>query len=152
MGEYTLVASETTSQVISPTIVRPVVYATIETKPSGVIASLAVDKAQFDAGASGLLLSDYAGNIEQLMALEHVIAGQGSQTLDNNGLLADNVVFTVEYKPAGSGAVSVTAEAVVPTGLLSEGGDPAIERVLMAQAVEIINTVYENLVAAAGGA
>lgn len=150
MAGYSLVASETTTQVISPTVVIPIEYVTIQTTPSGVIASLPVMRSEFDAGAAGILLQDYANNIEQLMGMAHVIAGQGSQTLDANGLLADNVVFTVQYVPASGNATAVTAEAVVPTGLLSEGGDPAIERVLIQEAEAIINGVYNNLAALAG--
>lgn len=150
MATYALIASETTTQVISPTITMPIEYATIQTQPSGVIASLALAKVDFDAGTAGTLLGFYADNIEQLMRLPHVIAGQGSQTLDANGLLQDNVVFTVQYVPAGTNVSSVTAEAVVPTGLLTEGGDPAFERILMAEAEAIITNTYNSLAAAAG--
>jgi hypothetical protein len=150
MASYGLVASETTVQVLSPTLVLPIEYVTIQTQPSGVIASLGVSRATFNAGGSGILLQDYANNIELLMTFPHVIAAQGSQSLDTNGLIADNVVFTVEYVPAGANVTSVTAEAVVPSGWLSEGGDPAIERVLIAKAEAIITGVYDNLAAAAG--
>ncbi len=151
MATYGLVASETTVQVISPTVVVDIEYVTIQTQPSGVIASLPVIRQEFNQGTAGPLLQDYANNIELMMSQPHVIAGQGSQTLDSNGLLADNVVFTVQYVPAGGTASSVTAEAVVPTRLLSEGGDPAIEQVVLPQAEAIISGVYNNLVAMAGG-
>ena len=151
MATYGLVASETTVQVISPTVVIDIEYVTIQTQPSGVIASLPVIRQEFNQGTAGPLLQDYANNIELMMSQPHVIAGQGSQTLDSNGLLADNVVFTVEYVPAGGTASSVTAEAVVPTRLLSEGGDPQIEQVLLPQAEAIISGVYNNLAAMAGG-
>lgn len=151
MATYTLIASETTVQVISPKIVLDIEYATIQTQPSGVIASLALAKADFDAGTAGTLLQDYANNIELLMTRAHVIGAIGSQTLDVNGLIADNVVFTVEYRPTGANVTSVTAEAVVPTGLLTEGGDPVFERVLIAEADAIITAAYNSLVSAAGG-
>lgn len=151
MAGYGIRASESTVQVLSPTVVINIEYVTIQTTPSGVIASLPVLRKEFDQGTAGPLLTSYADNIEQLMSFPHVIAGQGAQTLDANGLLADNVVFTVEYVPASGQATSVTAEAVVPTGLLSEGGDPAIERVLIAQAEAIIQNVYDNLAAMAEG-
>lgn len=151
MASYGLVASESTTQVISPTVVIPIEYVTIQTQPSGVIASLPVLRSEFDQGAAGPLLQDYANNIELMMSQPHVIAGQGSQTLDANGLLADNVVFTVQYIPSSGTTTAVTAEAVVPTGLLSEGGDPAIEAVLLPQAEAIIAKTYANLVAMAGG-
>lgn len=151
MASYGLIASETTTQVLSPTVAIPIEYVTIQTQPSGVIASLPVMRDEFDAGTAGPLLQDYANNIEQMMKQQGVVAGQGSQTLDANGLLADNVVFTVQYVPPGGGATAVTAEAVVPTGLLSEGGDPQIESVALGKAEAIIAKVYNNLVAMAGG-
>lgn len=151
MAGYSLIATETTVQVLSPTVVMDVVYATIQTQPSGVIASLAVPKSTFEQDNAGVLLASYANDIEQLMAYQHVIAAQGGQTIDATGLIADHVTFIVEYVPPGGAASSITAEAVVPTGLLSEGGDPTIERVLIAQAKAIIDGVYANLVSAAGG-
>lgn len=151
MATYTLVASETTVQVLSPKLVLDIEYCTIQTHPSGVIASLAVSKSTFDSGTAHVVLQDYANNIEFLMTYPHVIGATGTQTLDVNGLIADNVAFTVEYKPAGANVTSVTTEAIVPSGWLSEGGDPAIERVLMAEAEAKIDAAYNNLAAAAGG-
>jgi hypothetical protein len=151
MASYGLLASESTVQVLSPTVVMDVVYATIVTQPSGVIASIAVPKAEFDAGTAAPLLTDYANNIELMMTQPGVIAGQGTQTIDANGLIEDQVSFVVQYAPPGGGSTAVTAEAVVPTSLLSEGGDPTIERVLLAKAEAIIAGVLANLKAAAGG-
>ena len=151
MAVYSLIASYQTVQVLTPTLTNDVVYCTIQTIPSGVIASVPVQKSTFDGGFAGPLLTDYANNIELMMRQPGVIAGRGEQTLDANGLIADNVTFTVEYVPASPPGTSITAEAVVPTGLLSEGGDPAIERVLLAQAEAIIAAVYANLQKTAGG-
>ena len=151
MAGYSVRASESTVQVLSPTVVIDIEYVTIQTTPSGVIAAIPVQREQFDKGTANILLQDYANNIELMMTEPHVIAGQGAQTLDANGLLADNVVFTVEYVPAGGASTSVTAEASVPTGLLSEGGDPAIEKYALAQAEKIIQDVYANLAAMASG-
>lgn len=150
MAVYSLIGSYATVQVITPTFVYDVVYCTIQTNPSGVIASLPVQKETFDGGFAGPLLTDYGNNIELMMRQPGVIAGRGEQTLQEDGLLRDNVTFTVRYVPAGSTGTSNTAEAVVPSGLLSEGGDPAIERVLLAQAEAIIAKVYANLKSAAG--
>jgi hypothetical protein len=151
MASYGLVASETTVQVVSPTVVIDIEYVTIQTQPSGVIASLPVMAFEFNGGTAGPLLQSYADNIELMMQQPNVIAGQGSQTLDPNGLLADNVVFTVQYVPTGGTATSITAEAVVPNGLLAEGGDPTIQASLLAQAEQIISDTYNNLVLMAGG-
>lgn len=151
MASYSLLSHLSTVQVLSPTVVNEVVYATIQTSPSGVIASCVVDKAVFDKGEEGPLLTSFADDIEQLMNYQHVIAGQGSQRIDANGLVQDYVTFVVEYVPASGPQTSITAEADVPNGLLTEGGDPTFERALIAQAEQLIDKVYANLVAAAGG-
>jgi hypothetical protein len=150
MAGYTLVSSVSTVQVLSPTVVNDVVYCTIETSPSGVVASIPVQASVFNSKEAAPLLQDYANNIEQMMKQTGVIAAVGSQTLDNSNLLADNVVFTVQYVQAGTSGTSVTADAVVPTGLLSEGGDPTFERVVVGDAEAIIAGVYANLKSAAG--
>ncbi len=151
MAGYGLLASESTVQVLSPTVVNDVVYCTIVTSPSGVIASLAVSAASFANNQSFEVLNDYANNIETMMNQPGVIAGVGGQTLENNGLLADNVIFTVQYVKPGTANTAVTADAVVPSGLLSEGGDPTFERVVIQEAEAIIAGVYANLKNAAGG-
>ena len=151
MASYDLLASIQTVQVLSSTVINDVVYCTIQTNPSGVIASLPVSVAAFNANAAAEQLTSFADNIETLMQQQGVVAATGEQTIDSNGLLTDNVTFTVQYVPPGSSSTSITASAVVPVGLLSEGGDPAIEAVLLPQAETIIRDVYANLKSAAGG-
>lgn len=151
MASYTLLATETTVQVLSPTVTMDVVYATLQTQPSGVICSIALAKIDFDAGTSGPLLTSYANDVEELVNYQHVIGGQGTQTIDANGLIQDQVSFVVEYVPPKGSGTSITAEAIVPNGLLGEGGDPAFENILIGEAKAIIDGVYANLVSAAGG-
>jgi len=151
MASYALLASIQTVQVLSANVVNDVMYCTIQTSPSGVIASLPVSLTAFAQNQAAEQLTSFADDIETMMTQPGVIAGTGEQTIDASGLLADNVTFTVQYVPAGSAPTSITAEAVVPVGLLSEGGDPTIERTLIAQAEAIIAGVYANLQSAAGG-
>lgn len=150
MAGYELLASESTVQVLSPTLVNNVVYCTIRTTPSGVIASVPVQESVFNGGQAGPELTAYADNIETIMGRGHVIGGVGTQSIDSNGLLADQIAFTVQYVPAGGQETSITAEALVPVGLLSQS-DPAIESVLLNEAEAIITRVYDNLVNAASG-
>ena len=150
MAAYSLLASESTVQVLSPTIVQDVVYCTIQTKPSGVIASMPVSATAFNANQAAEELGALANNIETLMARGHIIGGAGVQTIDANGLLQDHVAFVVQYVPPGGTSTSITAEALVPVGLLSID-DPAIERTLLAEAEAIIDGVYASLQNAAGG-
>lgn len=151
MASYQLIASESTVQVVAANVVNDVVYCTIITSPSSVIASLPVSKKAFQANQAAEELTSFADNIEQLMLEPGVIGGTGEQSIDTNGLLADYVAFTVRYVPAGGTDTNITAEASVPVGLLSEGGDPTIERILFPQAQAIIAAVYANLQSAAGG-
>src|SRR6185437_14196132 len=100
MAAYALLSTYSTVQVLSPQLTRPVVQCTISTSPSGVIASMAIDQGVFDAGATSPELEAFANAIEQIMARTEVVAAVGGQSIDANGLISDNVVFTVSY-PAG---------------------------------------------------
>lgn len=151
MASYSVLANESTVQVLSPTVVKDIVYVTILTSPSGVVCSLAVDAKEFNAGTAGPLVTSYADNVEQLMGMPEVIGAQGYQAVEPTGLLSDNVSFIVQYVPAGGSASAITAEAIVPNNLLTEGGDPQINAVLIQQAEAIITKAYDNLVALTKG-
>lgn len=147
---YALVGSYSTVQVLSPTLVNDVVYCTIQTQPSGVIAAMPVQESVFDAGASGPQLTNFAQAIEQVMSDPRVIAGTGSQSIDPSGLLADQVVFTVQYVDPVLAPNGATAQAVVGVSQL-DFSDALIGRTLSAGVTAIIDGVYANLKAAAGG-
>lgn len=149
MAGYSLLGSYSTVQVLSPTLVNDVVYCTIQTSPSNVIASVPVSTAAFSNNAAAQELTALADNIETLMGRGHVTGGQGVQTLDQNGLLVDNVAFIVEYVPASGSPTSITAEALVPVNMLTVD-DPQIDQVLLNEAEAIIDGVYANLQSAAG--
>lgn len=150
MANYSLKASYSTVQVLSPTLTQDVVYCTIQTVPSNVVASISVSQTAFSNNGANEELTAFADGIEQIMTSANVNAASGGQTIDASGLLADNVVFIVDYEPPGSSGTSITAEATVPVGLLSQS-DPAIAEVTMQEADAIINGVYANLKNAAGG-
>jgi hypothetical protein len=146
---YGLIASHATVQVLSPTVVNDVVYCTIQTNPSGVIASIPVQQDVFDSGTAGPELTALSDAIEQIMNDANVIAGVGAQTIDANGLLADQVAFTVEYVAPGSSGTSVTAEALVPVTMLNFT-DALIGQTSLGNVQAIIDATYQNLVSAAG--
>jgi hypothetical protein len=141
MATYSLLTSEATVHVLSPTFSVPVEYCTILTSPSGTIASMPVNRDVFDAGGGG---------IEQIVALPNVSSAVGVQTLDNNNLIADNVSFTVRYTPPGSPATDITAEALIRVAELNFA-DAEIGRVLLADVEAKIAAAYANLQALAGG-
>lgn len=150
MASYSLLASYSTVQVLSPQIVNDVVYCTIQTSPSNVVASIPVSAKAFSDNQAVSELTALADNIETLMGRGNVTGASGVQTLDASGLLQDQVSFVVEYVPAGSSSTSITAEALVPVNLLSVD-DPTIDRVLLDEAEAIISGVYANLQSAASG-
>lgn len=150
MASYTIQGSYSTVQVLSPSLVQPIQYTTIQTQPSGVIASIALDQGEFNAGTVAPLLSAFAEAVEQVMSDPRVVAGVGSQQLDANGLLADYVTFTVKYAGPGAAASGVTAEADVPVGLLNFT-DGEIGTLLLAEVEAIIAAAYDALRSAAGG-
>lgn len=150
MASYALLSSYSTVQVLSPTFVNPVVYCTIQTQPSNVVASIPVQKDVFDAGGGGPELTNLANAIEQIMAIPYVIAASGSQQLNAGGLLEDLVIFVVEYTPPGANATSITADAEVGVGMLNFT-DGLIGTTLLAEVEAIIDGVYNNLKATATG-
>lgn len=150
MAGYSLQGSYSTVQVLSPTLVNNVVYCTIQTNPSNVIASIPVEESVFNANQAGVELTNFADAIEQIMTIPSVIAGAGEQSIDQSGLLADNVVFTVQYVSANTAASGVTAEASIPVFTLNFS-DQQIGSVLLQDATGIIDAVYANLQSAAGG-
>lgn len=150
MATYSIAGSYSTVQVITPTLVNQIEYVTIQTQPSGVIASMTVQRDVFRSGGAGPELTAFANAIEQIMARTEVIAGIGSQELDPNGLLTDYVTFTVQYVGPNTASSGVTAEADVPVGLLNFE-DAQIGRTLLAEVVAIITDTYNALAAAAAG-
>jgi len=147
---YSLVSSYSTVQVLTPTLINDVVYCTIRTQPSGVLASIPVQHKIFDAGQAGSVLAPFAQAIEQIMADPRVTAAQGVQALDDSGLLVDSVVFTVEYIDPVRAPSGATAAVTVGVGQLNFG-DAQIGRTLLAGVEAKIDAVYGNLKAAAGG-
>jgi len=147
---YSIQGSYATVQVLSPSLTNPIEYVTIQTSPSGVIASIAVDREVFEKGQAGPELTNFSNAIEQIMARPEVIAGIGSQQLDPNGLLADYVTFTVQYVGPNTARSGVTAEADVPVGMLNFT-DGQIGTALLEQVLAIIATSYNALKAAAAG-
>jgi len=147
---YSLIGSYSTVQSLSPTVTNPIEYCTIKTTPSGVIASIVVQKAVFDKGEAGVQLDNFSAAIEQTMRLPHVVGAFGTQLLDPNDLLADFVVFTVSYESANAPSGAVTAEAQVPVGYL-DFSDALIGRVSWQNVQNIVTAAYNNLVSAASG-
>jgi hypothetical protein len=147
---YSLVSSYSTVQVLSPTDILNVVQVTIQTRPSGVIASIPVQESVFNKGEAGTELSNFANAIEQIMTNPHVIAATGSSKREDTGLLTYTVMFTVEYTDPVAAPLGATATAEVNVGQL-DFSDALIGRTLLAGVTATIDGVYGNLKAAASG-
>lgn len=149
-GGYVLLGSYPTVQVLSPSLINDVVYCTIQTQPSHVVASIPVQEDVFNQGAAGSELSNFAQGIEAVMALPHVTAAVGDQTIDQSGLIADNVVFTVTYTDPVNAPYGATAQVLIGARRL-DFTDALIGRTLLAGVTADIDAAYANLKAAAGG-
>lgn len=150
MASYTLIGNAPTIQVFSPTVSEDVQLATIQTNPTGVIATTPVSQASFSANSAAETLTALADNIETIIGQGKATGGTGTSELDANGLTEYYVTFTVSYNPAGAPAGAVTTEVDVPVNLLSVD-DPEISRTLLAEAEALIDNAYNSLVALAGG-
>lgn len=147
---YDLVTSQSSIQVISPTVVQDVVVATIRTKPSGVFADLWIAQDQWDAGLAGNSLAQFAANIEQLRTYKNVIGASSGQTLDASGLLQSELTFVVGYTPPGSPYGPATVDVTVPADDLNPNA-PTQGQGGMQAAMAAIDAAYQKLVAAAAG-
>lgn len=148
---YTLLASNDTVQVFSPTQVADALVCTIVSAPSGAILIRTVTMSEFSADQGAGLLGSLSSAVESILGEGIAVGANGTQLVDNaSGLLYDAVVFTVAY-PQGSGAGSaITATVEVPVNVITADtgfgsfltGGTAHERIL---------ATYNHLKTLAGG-
>lgn len=150
MAGYTLIGNAPTIQVFSPTVSADVQLATIQTSPSGSIATMPVSETSFQANQAAETLTALADNIETIIGQGKATGATGSSELLPSGLTQYYVTFTVAYNPPGAPPGAVTTEVDVPVGLLSVD-DPAIERTLLTEAEALIDAAYNSLVALSKG-
>lgn len=150
MAGYTLIGSDSIVQVLTPTVTQDSVAATIQTSPTGVIATTLVSKVAFDNNSAAEELTAFADNIEQIIAGGEAVGGTGTSSLNASGLQVYYVTFTVAYNPPGAPAGAVTVDVDVPVGLLTQS-DPTIERTVLAEAEAIIAKAYNSLKSMASG-
>ena len=147
---YDLLGTQSSIQVLSPTVTLPTVDATLRTKPSGVIFEYWLAKADWDAGTAPVILEAVAGGVEHIMQSEPVVAAVGGSELDDSGLLAQHVTFTVGYTPPGSNGPPLTIDVDVPVG---DFGQDTIagENFGLTDAHNLIQAQYDLLVQANAG-
>lgn len=116
---YTVLGSFPTVQVVSPQSVVDVVRIGFRTIPSGIIAYanapnrnlVGIAPGDVD-GIASVFIAPLATGIERVMGLGFVVAGSHQEDVAPSGLLTDWMVFTVEYAPAGPGALDVLQQDV----------------------------------------
>ncbi len=148
---YSLLASESTVHVLSPTEVVDAVRATVVTPTHTVVSASIVPETIWGTAAGADQLNQYAFGIEYLLDHSSAIAATGTQSIDTNGLLQHNVTFTVAYTPPGSAVGPLTVQVDVPNVLLEEiiapnGPHPGLDA-----ALQIIATAEAGLRTMAGG-
>jgi len=147
---YALKASYPTVQTLGPGLSQDVVYCTIQTQPSGVIAQIPVVSTTFDQNEANVMLGNFADAIEQVMENTAVISAVGDQQIDPNGTLADTVIFTIGYPAPADASTQITGQAVVPVGYL-DFSDAEIGQASLGNVDDILNATYGSLRSAAGG-
>jgi hypothetical protein len=150
MASYTLIGSNSIVEVLTPTVSEDMVAATIQTSPTGVIATALVSQVSFTANSAAETLTALANNIEDIISQGKAIGGTGTSELDANGLQVYYVTFTVAYNPTGAPVGTVTVDVDVPINLLGVD-DPEINTTLLGEAEDLVNAAYNSLVSLAGG-
>lgn len=148
---YSLLASEETVHVLSPTLVIDAVRATLVTPTHNVIASSVVPQVNWGTAAGADQLNQLSFGIEWLLDHTPAFAAVGGQTIDANGLLQHTVTFTVGYTPPGATTGPLTVRVDVPATLLEQiiapnGPHPGLD-----EAHAMIDAAEQSLVAMAGG-
>lgn len=146
-----LLASAPTVHVLSQTLTEDAQGATIQTPTHGVIATTIVPLAIWGTQAGQDQIAQYMFGIEWLIDNTAAISATGTQSIDANGLLQNQVTFTVAYTPPGSTTGPLTAEADVPNALLEEIISPGGPSPGLTAAEGIVNAALANLQAMAGG-
>lgn len=150
MASYTLQSAYTTVQVLSPTLATEGLYCTIQSAPSGSIVQRFVPQASFDSDQGQGLLDSLATAVEDLIAGGLASAASGSQEVDDSGLLADVVVFTVSYVPPAPTVGTISTTVAVPIDVLT--ADTQFGSFLTGgTAQERLQAAYDKLKAMASG-
>lgn len=150
-SNYQLVTSQSSTQVLSPTVVQEMVVATIQTQPHRVIADYWLTRQQWEDGEAAAILTAFAANIERVMSDPHVLRASSGRSLDASGLVASELTVTVGYSTPGSGFPPATVDVTIPASDLrpsdSGPGGSGVDA-----ALGVIDAAYQQLAAAAGAA
>lgn len=103
-----------TVQVLAANAVDPIVYVTIQTKPTGLRLSVVISEENWGTDKGATILDNIAVFMEGLVTQNHVVASSPTQDLDLNNLLADFVDCVVQYDRPTTGLPPLYGTAHVP--------------------------------------
>lgn len=147
---YQLLDSVEAVQVYSPQLVADVLVCTIQSFPSGSVLLRTIPQTSFDSDQGQALLESLSAAVEGALEGGEATSAYGLQLVDDSGLLADLVRFTVTYQPATATPGEITATVDVPVNVLT--ADTGFGGALAGgSAADRINTTYQRLAAMATG-
>jgi len=147
---YNLLSSNSTVQVLSPTLSQPAVDVWISTGAYRQVVNLVLDRGTFNSNEGHVVLALFAGSVDQLLAEGKAIGAVGTSDLDASGLREVFVTFTVGYQVPGSNLPPATVDVDVPVGLLA-GAQGSAGAGAFAEAQAMIDAAYAKLEALAAG-
>lgn len=147
---YQTLDSIETVQVYSPTLVADALLVTIRSFPSGSVLIRTVPQDIFSTGGTSPILASFSDAVENLLQGGLATAAQGTQAIDDNGLLFDAVVFTVTYTPPNMVPGTLTATVEIPVDVIT--ADTSFGGFLTGgSAIDRIQATYDQLAGIASG-
>jgi hypothetical protein len=126
-GQFQVISSFQTVQVLSANTVANVEYVTSKSLPTGIAYAYAIPLEVWHRNQGGDALGLIADQLEFLVDNSHVVAGDAEQSIDASGLLADAVALIVQYDRPTSGLPPLQGTVTIPVGdILLEASDPNI--------------------------
>lgn len=117
---YQTIDSVETVQVFSPTLVSEALLVTIRSFPSGSMLIRTVPLDVFNSGGTSPLLASLSDAVESILQEGTATAAQGTQGIDESGLIFDAVDFTVTYVPPDPIPGQITATVEIPVNVITE--------------------------------
>lgn len=147
---YQTIDSVDVVQVFSPTLVSDALLVTIQSYPSGSVLIRTVPQDIFTAGGTSPILASLSSAVETILQGGLATAAQGTQGIDDSGLIFDAVDFTVTYTPESPIPGTLTATVQVAVDALT--ADTGFGSFLTGGSAEDqIQATYDRLAAMASG-
>jgi hypothetical protein len=147
---YQTIDSIEVVQVYSPTLVSDALLVTIRSFPSGSVLLRTVPQDIFTTGGTSPILASLSNAVENILDGGLATAAQGTQGIDDSGLLFDAVVFTVTYTPSTPIPGTLTATVEIPVDTIT--ADTSFGSFLTGGSAEDqLQATYDRLAAMSSG-